>query len=193
MRLTSPIAVIVLLISLVPLNAQSPEKATVPTVEQIKAAAAMPFRNPALPIEQRVDDLVSRMTLEEKVSQLIDRAAAIPRLDVPEYNWWNEGLHGIARSGYATMFPQAIGMAATWDTDGATGGVPMAPAAAAADFARADAAFDRRTSPKFCGKKILCAMAAQTMPMEISSSRVSATSNIVVGAFTTDRPTIVTE
>ena len=86
-----------------------------PTPEQIKAAAAMPFRNPALPIDQRVDDLVGRMTLEEKVSQMIDRAAAIPRLDVPAYNWWNEGLHGIARSGYATVFPQAIGNAATWD------------------------------------------------------------------------------
>ena len=115
MRIISPIAVIALLVSLVPLDAQSPEKASRPTAEQIKAAAAMPFRNPALPIEQRVDDLVSRMTLEEKVSQLIDRAAAIPRLGVPEYNWWNEGLHGIARSGFATMFPQAIGNAAAWD------------------------------------------------------------------------------
>jgi beta-glucosidase len=87
-----------------------------PTEEQIKAAAAMPFRNPNLSVQQRVDDLVGRMTLEEKVSQLIDRAAPIPRLDVPTYNWWSEGLHGIARSGYATLFPQAIGMAATWDT-----------------------------------------------------------------------------
>jgi len=86
-----------------------------PTADQIKAAAAMPFRNPSLPIEKRVDDLVSRLTLEEKVSQLIDRAAPIPRLDIPAYNWWNEGLHGIARSGFATMFPQAIGNAATWD------------------------------------------------------------------------------
>lgn len=73
----------------------------------------MPFRNPDLPIEQRVNDLVSRLTLEEKVSQLIDRAAAIPQLDIPAYNWWNEGLHGIARSGYATLFPQASGNAAT--------------------------------------------------------------------------------
>jgi beta-glucosidase len=86
-----------------------------PTDEQVKAAAALPFRNANLPIEQRVDDLVGRLTLEEKVSQLIDRAAAIPRLDIPAYNWWNEGLHGIARSGYATLFPQAIGNAATWD------------------------------------------------------------------------------
>ncbi len=86
-----------------------------PTEEQIQAAAALPFRNPDLPIAQRVDDLVSRLTLDEKVSQVIDRAAAIPRLGIPAYNWWNEGLHGIARSGYATMFPQAIGNAATWD------------------------------------------------------------------------------
>jgi beta-glucosidase len=97
--------------------AQAPTQPALPppTADQIKAAAALPFRNPALPIEQRVDDLVSRLTLEEKVSQLIDRAAPIPRLDIPAYNWWNEGLHGIARSGYATMFPQAIGNAATWD------------------------------------------------------------------------------
>jgi beta-glucosidase len=86
-----------------------------PTAEQQAAAAQMPFRNPSLPISTRVDDLVSRLTLEEKVSQTIDRAAAIPRLDIPAYNWWNEGLHGIARSGFATMFPQAIGNAATWD------------------------------------------------------------------------------
>jgi beta-glucosidase len=86
-----------------------------PTEEQRQAAARMPFRNPSLPISTRVDDLVSRLTLEEKVSQTIDRAEAIPRLDIPAYNWWNEGLHGIARSGFATMFPQAIGNAATWD------------------------------------------------------------------------------
>ena len=86
-----------------------------PTEDQIKAATAMPFRDPSLPLDTRVDALSSRLTLEEEVSQLIDRAAPIPRLDIPAYNWWNEGLHGIARSGYATMFPQAIGNAATWD------------------------------------------------------------------------------
>jgi beta-glucosidase len=98
--------------------AQTPAPAPAPPPprdEQIKAAAAMPFRNSNLPIQERVNDLVTRMTLEEKVSQLIDRAAPIPRLDIPAYNWWNEGLHGIARSGYATLFPQAIGNAATWD------------------------------------------------------------------------------
>ena len=55
------------------------------------------------------------MTLEEKVSQMMSSAAAIPRLGIPEYNWWNEGLHGAAREGYATVFPQAIGLAATFD------------------------------------------------------------------------------
>src|SRR6266536_2194149 len=76
-----------------------------------------PFRNPALPIEQRVNDLVSRMTLDEKVSQMVHTAAAIPRLGIPEYNWWSEGLHGAAREGYATVFPQAIGLAATFDPE----------------------------------------------------------------------------
>ncbi len=79
-------------------------------------AAEFPFQNPSLPIEQRVSDLVGRLTPEEKVSQMTMTAAAIPRLGIPEYTWWNEGLHGVARSGYATVFPQAIGLAATWDT-----------------------------------------------------------------------------
>jgi beta-glucosidase len=79
--------------------------------------ASAAFRNPALPIDQRVNDLISRMTLEEKVSQMRDRASAIPRLGIPQYEWWNEGLHGVAFAGYATNFPQVIGMAAAWDTD----------------------------------------------------------------------------
>jgi beta-glucosidase len=74
-----------------------------------------PYRNPSLPLEQRVDDLVSRMTLEEKISQLENSAQAVPRLGIPAYDWWNEGLHGVARAGYATVFPQAIGLAATFD------------------------------------------------------------------------------
>ena len=76
-----------------------------------------PYKNPALPIEKRVDDLVSRMTLEEKISQMMNAAPAIKRLGIPEYDWWNEALHGVARAGYATVFPQAIGLAATWDAD----------------------------------------------------------------------------
>jgi beta-glucosidase len=73
------------------------------------------YRNTSLPIEQRVDDLISRMSLEEKVRQMQHTAPAIPRLGVPSYDWWSEALHGVAFSGYATVFPQAIGMAATWD------------------------------------------------------------------------------
>ncbi len=73
------------------------------------------YKNPKLPTEQRVNDLISRMSLEEKISQLTHYADGVPRLDIPMYNWWNEGLHGVARAGYATVFPQAIGMAATFD------------------------------------------------------------------------------
>ena len=69
-----------------------------------------------LPFAVRADDLVAHMTLPEKISQMMDEAAAIPRLGVPAYGWWNEALHGVARNGLATSFPQAIGMAATWDT-----------------------------------------------------------------------------
>jgi beta-glucosidase len=80
------------------------------------AAANRPWINKSLPLNQRVDDLIGQMTLEEKVQQMRDHAPAIPRLGVPKYDWWNEGLHGVAFSGYATNFPQVIGMAATWDT-----------------------------------------------------------------------------
>jgi beta-glucosidase len=78
-------------------------------------AQAQTFRDPNLPIEERVTDLVSRMTLDEKVRQMQNDAPAIPRLGVPAYEYWSEALHGVARGGEATMFPQAIGMAATWD------------------------------------------------------------------------------
>src|SRR5215204_650359 len=74
-----------------------------------------PYLDPALPLGRRVDDLVSRMTLEEKVSQMMNGAPAIPRLGVPEYDWWNEALHGVAFNGVATVFPQAIGLGATFD------------------------------------------------------------------------------
>ena len=74
-----------------------------------------PFNNPELTIHARVDDLVSRLTLEEKISQMQHTAPAVPRLGIPQYNWWNECLHGVARNGVATVFPQAIGMAATFN------------------------------------------------------------------------------
>jgi beta-glucosidase len=75
------------------------------------------YKNTSLSFEKRVDDLVSQMTLEEKISQMMNGAAPIERLGIPAYEWWNEALHGVARAGYATVFPQAIGLAATWNTD----------------------------------------------------------------------------
>jgi beta-glucosidase len=76
------------------------------------------FQNPDLPIDERVEDLVSLLTVEEKISQMINNAPAIERLGIPAYNWWNEALHGIARSPYpVTSFPQAMGMAATWNSE----------------------------------------------------------------------------
>ncbi len=75
----------------------------------------LPYQNPALSIEERVNDLVSRMTLDEKIGQMMNEAESIHRLGVPDYNWWSEGLHGVAFSGIATVFPQAIGLAATWN------------------------------------------------------------------------------
>ena len=83
----------------------------------VTANQDLPYKDPSLPVEKRVDDLVSRMTLAEKVSQMRNAAPAIERLGIPAYEWWNEGLHGVARAGYATVFPQAIGLAAAWDTD----------------------------------------------------------------------------
>ena len=79
-------------------------------------ASGAPYLDPNLPAERRAADLVSRLTLEEKVLQMQNRAPAVPRLGIPAYNWWNEALHGVA-SGRATVFPQAIGLGATWDTD----------------------------------------------------------------------------
>ncbi len=75
------------------------------------------FLDPALPFEERVDMLVGQMTLQEKIDQLVYTAPAIERLQIPEYNWWNESLHGVARAGYATVFPQSITIAASWDKD----------------------------------------------------------------------------
>lgn len=77
-----------------------------------------PFQNPSLPIDIRVNDLVSRLTLEEKVNQMLNSTPAIERLGIPPYDWWNECLHGVARTKYpTTSYPQAIGMAATFDVN----------------------------------------------------------------------------
>jgi beta-glucosidase len=81
-----------------------------------RAADATPaYRDTSLGFDQRAADLVSRMTLDEKIAQMQNAATAIPRLGVPAYDWWNEALHGVARAGTATVFPQAIGLAATFD------------------------------------------------------------------------------
>jgi beta-glucosidase len=79
------------------------------------SSGTAPYLNPRLPINVRVDDLVSRMTLEEKASQLVNQSREIPRLKVPAYDWWSEALHGVARAGVGTVFPEPIGLAATFD------------------------------------------------------------------------------
>ena len=73
------------------------------------------YLDPSQPIEARVDDLIHRMTLEEKASQLVNQARALPELKVPNYDWWSEALHGVANAGTATVFPEPIGLAATFD------------------------------------------------------------------------------
>jgi beta-glucosidase len=82
-----------------------------------RAEAPLPFRDPALPVAQRVDDLLSRLTIEEKIGQTMMASPPIPRLGIQRYDWWNEALHGVARNGVATVFPQAIGLAATWNPE----------------------------------------------------------------------------
>ncbi|MBP7141783.1 MAG: glycoside hydrolase family 3 C-terminal domain-containing protein [Opitutaceae bacterium] len=76
-----------------------------------------PFTNPELPLEQRIVDLLTRLTLPEKINQLVHENNAVLRLGIPAYNWWNEACHGVGRNGRATVFPQVIGLAATWDRD----------------------------------------------------------------------------
>ena len=78
-------------------------------------AQQLPYQNPALKAEQRADDLLGRLTLEEKVKLMMDSSPAIPRLGIPQFQWWNEALHGIGRNGYATVFPITMAMAASWD------------------------------------------------------------------------------
>ena len=91
-----------------------------------------PWNNTSLPIDERVNTLIKEMTLDEKISQMLDISAPIERLGIPEYNWWNEALHGVARNGRATVFPQAIGLGATFDPD-----LILKVAAAISDEARA--------------------------------------------------------
>jgi beta-glucosidase len=80
-------------------------------------ADAPGFRNPELPLERRVEDLISKLTIEEKISQTMMASPEIKRLGIPAYDWWNEALHGLARDGTATVFPQVIGLAAAWNPE----------------------------------------------------------------------------
>ncbi len=77
--------------------------------------AVHPFLDSGLPASKRIDDLLGRLTLPEKISQLVHDSAAVDRVGVPAYNWWNEACHGVGRNGRATVFPQVIGLAATWN------------------------------------------------------------------------------
>jgi beta-glucosidase len=106
------IALLLLLSSLVGPATLSMAQSTAQSTNEESAPA---YKNTKLSFEERAHDLEQRMTLEEKVSQLGHTADAVERLGIPEYNWWNEGLHGVARAGIATVFPQAIGLAATFD------------------------------------------------------------------------------
>ncbi len=104
-----------------------------PTPAPARPAPAFPaYKDSSLPAERRAADLVSRMSLEEKMKQLLGDAPAIERLGVPRYIWQNEGLHGVARAGVATVFPQSIGLGATWDVP-----LMLKVAAAISDEARA--------------------------------------------------------
>ena len=76
---------------------------------------SLPYQNPKLKAEQRADDLLKRLSLEEKVQLMMDVSPAIERLDIPQFQWWNEALHGVGRNGYATVFPITMAMAASWD------------------------------------------------------------------------------
>src|SRR2546425_4655285 len=82
----------------------------------VAATQDTPYMNPKLSAEERAADLVHRMTVQEKASQLVNQARAIPRLKVPAYDWWSEALHGVATNG-TTEFPEPIGLAATFDSD----------------------------------------------------------------------------
>ena len=77
----------------------------------------MPFQNPSLPVEQRVDDLLQRLTLEEKTQLMMNGSPAITRLGLPQFDWWSEALHGVGRNGLSTVFPQCIGMACSFDDE----------------------------------------------------------------------------
>ena len=104
------------------------------------AQTLMPFQNTNLTPEQRADDLLGRLTLKEKVDLMMDTSPAIPRLGIPQFQWWNEALHGVARNGKATVFPNTTSMAASWDDD-----LLLKVYTAVSDEARAKAQIAKKT------------------------------------------------
>jgi len=111
-------------------------------------ANAQVYLDASQPIDARVNDLISKLTLEQKVGLMNDKSPAIPELKIPEYNWWNEALHGVGRSGAATVFPQAIGLGATFDDD-----LALRVSSAISDEARAmyNAAFAKDYHQRYSG------------------------------------------
>jgi len=105
--LSKKITLLLLLFAFLPIRSQTVDK----------KIQALPFNNPSLSIDERVQDLISRLTLEEKADQMMNGTPEIKRLNIAPYDYWNEALHGVGRSGVATVFPQAIGLGATFDTD----------------------------------------------------------------------------
>jgi beta-glucosidase len=105
--LSKKISLLLLLFAFLPIRSQTVDK----------KIQALPFNNPSLSIDERVQDLISRLTLEEKADQMMNGTPEIKRLNIAPYDYWNEALHGVGRSGVATVFPQAIGLGATFDTD----------------------------------------------------------------------------
>ena len=92
--------------------------ATLMTMTAMSMSAQMlPYQNAQLTAEQRADDLLGRLTLDEKVKLMMDTSPAIPRLGIPAFQWWNEALHGIGRNGFTTVFPITTMMAASWDDE----------------------------------------------------------------------------
>jgi beta-glucosidase len=98
------------------LTSCAPSKSPLPTSPTALTGTPI-YKEPELTLEERVDDLIGRMSLKEKVSQMGTESAAIEHLNIPQYNWWSEALHGVGRAGIATVFPQAIGLASTWNSD----------------------------------------------------------------------------
>lgn len=105
----------ILLVAIVSCKKQIDRKIDVADEQSI--SAELLFRNTSLPVEERVRDLISRLTLEEKINQMMNSTPAIERLNIPPYDYWNEALHGVGRAAAATVFPQAIGLGATFDAD----------------------------------------------------------------------------